>query len=66
MPRPGILPIACMLASSNAREFADAIDARGGFGAVARADRGPRLRDAVVFSVVLALAALAIVLPGLV
>lgn len=62
----GILPIAWMLASSNAREFADAIDARGGFGAVARADRGPRLRDAVVFSVVLALAALAIVLPGLV
>jgi len=62
----GILPIACMLASSNAREFADAIDARGGFGAVARVDRGPRVRDAVVFAVVLALVAGAIALPTLV
>ncbi len=61
----GILPIACMLASSNAREFADAIDARGGVGAVARADRGPRLRDAAVFGVVLVLVVAAIALPGL-
>ncbi len=55
------MPIACSLATQNAREVAASMDNRGGIGSVSRPDRRPGLLDVVVIVGLIAVVTVALV-----